>query len=100
MDDKTEQDRIDEKNKTKEMWLREEFRVSRTQMLTLVNWGVTVLAAAEVNLFYIRREVTKYLVEQKFLQPDELLPFSRWFRVDVPLLTTSDTSQRGNNHVK
>jgi hypothetical protein len=68
-----------EQAKVKEEWLREELRAVRTRMLGLLQWGVTVLAAAELNLYYIRRDATKHLVEQRVLQPNELLPFLRWF---------------------
>jgi hypothetical protein len=67
-----------EQDKAKEKWLRQELRVNRTQMFGLLQWGVTVLAAAELNLYYIRRDVTKHLVELNALKPDELLPFARW----------------------
>jgi len=69
----------DEQVKTKEEWLRNEVRATRTQIFVLLQWGVAVLAAAELNLYYIRRDITKHLVEQNVIQPNQLLPFPRWF---------------------
>jgi hypothetical protein len=64
--------------KMKEDWLRQELRANRTLMINQVQWGVTVLAAVELNLYYIRRDVTKHLVDLTKLKPDELLPLPRW----------------------
>jgi hypothetical protein len=65
-------------DKAKEEWLREDLRASRTQMLYLVQWGSTALAAVELNLYYIRQDVRKHLVEQHVMKPDQLLPIQRW----------------------
>jgi hypothetical protein len=58
-------------------------------MLSLAQWGATVLAAAELNLYYIRRDVTKHLVEMKRLQPAELLPLGRWLVGTVFLIVVA-----------
>jgi hypothetical protein len=76
----------EEQAKTKEEWLRSEVRATRSQIFVLLQWGVAVLAATELNLYYIRRDITKHLVEQNVIQPNELLPFFRWF-VGTLLLT-------------
>lgn len=66
------------KLKTKEKWLREELRACRTQVVSVIQWGMTVLAAVELNLYYIRSSVHEFLVNAYLLQERELLPFSRW----------------------
>lgn len=68
-----------EQTKFKEELLREELRVNRTQMLTLLQWGVTVLSAVELNLYYIRRDATKHLVDNHAIIEKDLIPFPRWF---------------------
>jgi hypothetical protein len=65
--------------KTKEDWIRQELRADRTLMIGLLQWGVGILAVIQLNLYYVRRDVVKYLVDNKKLQPDEMLPFFRWF---------------------
>src|SRR4051812_23862030 len=64
--------------KTKEDWLRQELRASRTLFASQLQWGVTVLAAVELNLYYVRRDVARYLIELGALKPNELLPITRW----------------------
>jgi hypothetical protein len=64
--------------KTKEDWLRQELRANRTLMTGLLQWGVGIIAAVQLNLYYLRMAVVKHLVELKQLQPDELLPLPRW----------------------
>src|SRR6185295_13031985 len=76
----------EEQTKTKEEWLRSEVRATISQIFVLLQWGVAVLAATELNLYYIRRDITKHLVKQNVIQPHELLPFFRWF-VGTLLLT-------------
>ena len=52
----------DDRTKTKEQWLREELRATRSLMNNTLQWGITVLAAAELNLYYLRREIrTAYI---------------------------------------
>ena len=64
--------------KTKEDWLRQELRSSRTLMTSLMQWGVAVLAAVESNLYYVRMSVMRHLFDADRLKVDELLPFPRW----------------------
>lgn len=64
--------------KTREDWLRQELRASRTLFASQLQWGVTVLAAVELNLYYVRRDVARYLIELGALKPNELLPITRW----------------------
>jgi len=64
--------------KTTEDWLRQELRADRTLMTGLMQWGVGIMAAIQLNLYYIRRDAAKHLVDLKKLQPDQLLPFGRW----------------------
>jgi hypothetical protein len=68
----------DDKQKAKEDWLRQELRANRTLAISQIQWGVTVLAGVELNLFYIRQDVTKHLVELGVLKPGELPPLLRW----------------------
>src|ERR1041385_4857192 len=76
----------DEKTKCKEDWLRQELRANRTLMTGLLQWGVAVLAAVQLNLYYIRRDVTRHLVERGRLKADELLPFTRWLTGTIFLM--------------
>lgn len=69
-----ERDRL----KSKEQWLREELRASRTQLSNQMQWGITVLAAVSINLYYIRKDVHTHLVQQHRIDPSEMLPFQRW----------------------
>jgi hypothetical protein len=75
--------------KTKEQWLREELRATRTLIHNQMQWGVTVLTAAALNLYYIRKDAKAHLVEQKLLLPNELLPFFRWIIGTVFLLVVA-----------
>jgi hypothetical protein len=68
-----------ERFRLKEQWLREELRASRTQLLGQMQWGITVLAAVGINLYYIRKDVHAHLVQQAVITPQEILPFTRWF---------------------
>ena len=67
-----------DKQKAKEDWLRQELRAHRTLAVSQIQWGVTVLAAVELNLYYIRHDVTKHLVELGALKPGQLPPLLRW----------------------
>ena len=50
----------DDALKTKEDWLRQELRASRTLLTSILQWGVAVLSVVELKLYDIRREVTKH----------------------------------------
>lgn len=63
----------------KEKWLRKELRASRQLIITQLQWAVTVLAASEINLYYVRRDIFQHLVAAKIIDPNQLLPFFRWF---------------------
>ena len=67
-----------DKLKAREQWLREEIRSTRGLMQRQAQWGITVLAAIALNLYYIRKDAHAYLVAQKQIAENELLPFSRW----------------------
>lgn len=47
-------------------------------MFGLLQWGVTILAAAALNLYYIRRDITARLVQLKVLGDNDPLPLQRW----------------------
>jgi len=64
--------------KIREKWLREELRANRTLLLGLLQWGVTVLAAVETSLYYVRRDATKHLIDLGQLKPEQPLPLLRW----------------------
>src|ERR1700685_3800245 len=70
---------MEEQLKLREQWLREELRALRTVLVSQMQWGITVLTAAGLNLYYIRKDVKAHLVSQHFLKEGELLPFFRWF---------------------
>jgi hypothetical protein len=63
----------------KERWLRKELRATRKLIMTQLQWAVTVLAATELNLYYIRRDIRQHLVDEKIISPIQLVPFFRWF---------------------
>jgi hypothetical protein len=69
---------FDERNRTKEKWLREEIRATRSSFTGLLQWGVTILAALETNLYYVRRDVAKHLQEAQLVSPDQMFPFFKW----------------------
>jgi hypothetical protein len=66
----------DEHLKEREQWLREEIRELRKMNLLLLQWGTTVLAAVELNLYYIRKDVANAVYGQAHHQM--LLPLQRW----------------------
>jgi hypothetical protein len=66
------------KVKIREQWLREELRASRTLITSLMQWGLTVLAAVALNLYYIRKDVHTHLVSSNIIQANEILPITRW----------------------
>jgi len=51
-----------EHKKIKEQWLREELRATRSLMNNTVQWGITVLAAAELTLRFLRAEIHQHFV--------------------------------------
>ncbi len=57
--------------KMKEQWLREELRSTRSLMNSTIHWGVAVLTAASLNLFYLRRDVRGQL-------NIDYVPFKHW----------------------
>ena len=64
--------------KTKEEWLRQELRASRALLVNLMQWGVAILAAVEVSLYYVRQDATAHLRDLGRLNADELLPILWW----------------------
>jgi hypothetical protein len=68
-----------EQLKKKEEWLREELRHTRMMWLNLLKWGVTVLAALESSLYFVRRDVTEHLIAAGALPIGGLMPWPRWF---------------------
>lgn len=68
----------EDKLKCKEQWLREELRAARTLLTSWMQWGITVLAAIWINIYYIRRDAGAHLVEQKIINANEPLPLTRW----------------------
>lgn len=63
----------------KEQWLREEIRDARIMIIGLQRWGVTLLAAIESSLYYLRRDVSIRLIKAGAMREGQLLPFFRWF---------------------
>src|ERR1051326_5880145 len=86
-----------DQQKTTEEWLRKELRAGRKLAVNQVQWGVTVLAAVELNLYYVRRDVSKHLVDLHKLQPDQLLPIQRWIlgTILLAILATIFTAYLG-----
>jgi hypothetical protein len=74
----SEEKAAQERLKTKEQWLREEIRASRTVLTSLMQWGITALVAVELNLYYVRRDAKLHLVQFHILNEKELLPLVRW----------------------
>lgn len=67
-----------ERMRWKEQWLREELRTCRGQLSSQIQWGITVLTAAGLNLYYIRKDVYAHLIQLNVIKPEEMLPFARW----------------------
>jgi len=67
-----------ERLRKREQWLREEIRAMRKLIQGQSQWGITVLAVLELNLYYIRKDAHAYLVAQHRIAENQLLPFSRW----------------------
>ena len=68
-----------EQAKFKEQTLREELRMNRKTMLTLMRWGVTVLAGIASSLYFIRRDVANHLSNIGKLPSYGIVPPGRWF---------------------
>jgi len=64
--------------KTKEDWLRQELRATRALLVSLMQWGISVLALLDVIRYYVRQDVTAHLREIGRLNAGDLLPLSRW----------------------
>lgn len=69
---------MDDQTKTKEQWLREELRATRSLLLHQMFWGATALAAAAINIYYIRIAARVDLIKAGALTADEPPPFGRW----------------------
>jgi hypothetical protein len=63
---------------SKEDWLRQELRGCRGLLVSLVQWGIAVLAALEVFLYYMRQDMTVHLRDLGRLHTDALLPMPQW----------------------
>jgi len=69
---------MDAKDKAKELILREEIRDCRKTLMDTLKWGVTVLAALETSLYYVRRDAAQHLMKMGVLTDLEMFPLSRW----------------------
>jgi hypothetical protein len=67
-----------ERLKAKEEWLRLEINSNRTLMMSLLQWGTTLLAGVESSLYFLRKDVAEHLVAIKSLKPGDLLSWPRW----------------------
>src|SRR6185295_1492188 len=65
-------------SKFKEDWLRQEIRASRALLVRLMEWGVLLLVAAEINLYWIRQDITLHLRDVGRLREDVILPVFQW----------------------
>jgi hypothetical protein len=65
-------------SKFKEDWLRQEIRASRALLVRLMEWGVVLLVAAEINLYWIRQDITLHLRDVGRLREDAILPLFQW----------------------
>lgn len=73
-------DSIIERRKVTEQWLREELRASRQLRQNTIQWGVTVIAAVELNLYYVRKDIVLSGGLKALLNPDPgLFGMPRWF---------------------
>jgi hypothetical protein len=64
---------------TPEEIVRDELKSLRDLSLRLAQWGVTVLAALQMVLYYVRNDVYARLLEAKAIQPGDLLPAGYYF---------------------
>lgn len=70
-----------------------------------MQWGITVLTAAGLNLYYIRRDAQAHLAAQQVLKANEQLPFLRWvvgtlFLVIIASLFASAMKRVAAHHVE
>jgi hypothetical protein len=73
-------EKLMERRKITEQWLREELRASRVLRQNTIQWGVTVIAAVELNLYYVRRDIVQNGGLKALMEPDAgLFGIPRWF---------------------
>lgn len=68
----------DDRAKTKEQWLREELRATRSLLEHQMLWGITALVAAAINIYYIRIAARADLIRAGVLTDGAPPPFGRW----------------------
>jgi Trk-type K+ transport system membrane component len=64
--------------KEKEMLLWDEIRDLRGVALKMLQWGVTVLAALQTALFFLRKDLYERMIENQELQKGQMLPWSKY----------------------
>ena len=62
----------------REGWLREEIKNHRGHLFSLVQWGITLLAALESSLYFVRRDLAQALMRNQFTVPAEAFSVGRW----------------------
>src|SRR6266446_1379102 len=61
-----------------EQWLREEVKHHRVLLLSLIQWGVTLLAALESSFYFVRRDLAQRLTGREHVDPAEVLSLAHW----------------------
>jgi hypothetical protein len=75
-----------EMKQEKERLLWAELRDIRGASFKMLQWGVTVLAALQTAIFFLRKDVYEGMLARKELQPSGQLPLSRYLAGTVLLL--------------
>lgn len=74
---------------TREEWLREEVKNHRALLLSLIQWGVTLLAAVESSLYFVRRDLAQSIMQKQYVIPAQVLTFGRWLYGTIFLIVIS-----------
>jgi hypothetical protein len=80
--------------KSKEELLSDEVRAATTSMMTILQWGVTVMVSFQTALFFIRREIVASDIEAGRLPKGSQLPIGRWILGTLFLLVLATVFAR------
>lgn len=63
---------------TKEQIVREEIRASTDRIITLYQWGVTVLISIQTALFFLRKDIYERMLASGEISKPQYLPWDRY----------------------
>jgi hypothetical protein len=69
---------MEDELKTREQWLREEVKNHRALLLSLLQWGMAILATVESSLYFIRRDLAQAILGKPFVIPAQAFSFWHW----------------------